>query len=109
MADGGLVRATRRVHYAWVVLGTVTLMMLAASGVRASFGVFIEPVEAEFGWGRTSMSAVASLSLLLYGAIGPVVGRLADRWGPRRPPRGRLLRPAAARRGAGSMRGGGSR
>jgi MFS family permease len=72
-----------RIHYAWVVLGAVTLVLLATSGVRSSFGVFIKPMEAEFGWDRTSLSIVASLSLFLYGAVGPFVGRLADRWGPR--------------------------
>jgi MFS family permease len=72
-----------RLHYGWVVLGTVTLLMLAASGVRSSFGVFIKPMEAEFGWDRTSMSVVAALSLFLYGAVAPFVGRLADRFGPR--------------------------
>ncbi len=70
-------------HYAWVVLGAVTVIMVAASGVRSAFGVFIKPMEAEFGWDRTSLSVVASLSLFLYGAIGPFVGRVADRWGPR--------------------------
>jgi len=76
-------RRSGSVHYAWIVLGTVTLVLLAASGVRSSFGVFIKPLEAEFGWTRTSLSAVAALSLFLYGAAGPFVGRLADRWGPR--------------------------
>lgn len=71
------------IHYGWVVLGAVTLLLLAASGVRSSFGVFIKPLEAEFGWARTSLSAVAALSLFIYGAVGPFVGRLADRWGPR--------------------------
>jgi len=73
----------RRVHYAWIVLGAATLILLASSGVRSSFGVFIKPLEAQFGWGRPSLSFVASLSLFLYGAMGPPVGRLADRWGPR--------------------------
>ncbi|MBI2466793.1 MAG: MFS transporter, partial [Candidatus Rokubacteria bacterium] len=81
MAGGGVVRG--RVHYAWVVLGTVALVLMAASGIRSSFGVFITPLEAEFGWDRTSLSVVASFSLFLYGAAGPFVGRLADRWGPR--------------------------
>lgn len=72
-----------RIHYGWVVLGAVAVLLLAASGVRSSFGVFIKPMEAEFGWGRTAMSAVAALSLFLYGAVGPFVGRLADRFGPR--------------------------
>ena len=78
-----LVPGRPRVHYAWIVLGVSSVILLMASGVRTSFGVFIKPLEAEFGWGRTSLSVVASLSLFLYGAVGPLVGRLADRWGPR--------------------------
>jgi MFS family permease len=66
-----------------VILGATAFALLAASGVRSAFGVFIKPMEAEFGWDRTALSLVASLSFLLNGASGPVVGRLADRWGPR--------------------------
>jgi len=78
------VSSTRRVHPAWIVLGAVTVCMLAASGIRSVFGVYIKPMEAEFGWGRGALSGAAAISLLLLGAVGPVVGRLADRWGPRR-------------------------
>ena len=74
----------RRPHPAWIVLAAVTLCMLAGTGIRASFGVYIKPMEAEFGWGRGALSGVAAISLLLLGAVGPFVGRLADRWGPRR-------------------------
>ncbi len=73
----------RRVHPAWIVLGAVTICMLTASGIRSVFGVYIKPMEAEFGWGRGALSGAAAISLLLLGAAGPVVGRLADRWGPR--------------------------
>src|SRR5437588_362321 len=73
-----------RRHPAWIVLGGVTLCMVAGSGLRSVFGVYIKPMEAEFGWGRGALSGAAAISLLLLGAAGPVVGRLADRWGPRR-------------------------
>ncbi len=73
-----------RIHFAWVVLGAVMLVMLAASGLRSVFGVFIKPLEAEFRWDRASLSGAAALSLFLLGAVGPFAGRLADRWGPRR-------------------------
>jgi MFS family permease len=99
MAGEGMVRrGAGRVHYAWVVLGAVTVMLLATSGVRSSFGVFIKPMEAEFGWDRTSLSIVASISLFLYGAMGPVVGWLADRWGPRG-----VLAAASVLLGAGTL------
>jgi MFS family permease len=71
-------------HYAWVVLGALVVVMLLASGLRAVFGVYIRPMESTFGWDRASLSGAAALSLLLLGAAGPIVGWLADRWGPRR-------------------------
>ena len=72
-----------RIHYAWVVLGALVVVMIAASGLRSVFGVFIKPMEAEFGWSRTSLSVAAALSLLLVGAVAPFTGRLADLWGGR--------------------------
>ena len=36
-------------HYAWVVLGALVIVMLLGSGLRAVFGVFIKPMEATFG------------------------------------------------------------
>jgi MFS family permease len=71
-------------HPAWVVLGALTFCMMAASGLRSVFGVYIKPMEAEFGWTRGALSGAAAISLLLLGAAGPLVGRLADLWGPRR-------------------------
>jgi MFS family permease len=79
-----MMRSGEKVHYAWVVLGALVLVMLIASGLRATFGVFIKPMEVTFGWDRASLSGAAALSLLLLGAVGPFVGWLADRWGPRR-------------------------
>jgi MFS family permease len=73
-----------RLHPAWIVLGALTLCMMAASGLRSVFGVYIKPMEAEMGWSRGALSGAAAISLLLLGASGPFLGRLADRWGPRR-------------------------
>jgi MFS family permease len=75
---------SRRLHPAWIVVGAVTLCLLASSGLRATFAVYIKPIEAEMGWSRGALSMAAAISILLLGAIGPFAGRLADRWGPRR-------------------------
>jgi MFS family permease len=78
------VSGPRRIHPAWIVLGALTLAMMTSSGLRGVFGVYIKPMEAEFGWSRSALSGAAALSLLLLGAVGPFAGLLADRWGPRR-------------------------
>ena len=74
----------RRVHPAWIVLVAVTVCLIATSGLRATFAVYIKPMEADLGWSRGALSIAAALSLLILGATGPFAGRLADRWGPRR-------------------------
>src|SRR5262249_56186629 len=58
-------------------------VMIRAGGLRASFGVFIKPMEAELGWSRTSLSIAAALSLFVYGLVAPFAGRAADLWGAR--------------------------
>src|SRR5438445_678157 len=63
----------RRVHPAWIVLGAVTLCMVAGSGLRSAFGVYIKPMEAEFGWGRGALSGAAAISLLVLRAVGLLV------------------------------------
>jgi len=73
----------KRVHYAWVIAAVVVLTLMISAGLRSTFGVFIKPLEREFGWSRTALSIVAAVSLFIYGASGPFAGRLADRIGPR--------------------------
>ena len=79
-----MTEARKRLYYGWVVLAAVVFVMLGGSGIRAVFGVFIKPIEAEFGWTRQQLSGAAALSLFVLGAVGPTVGWLADVWGPRR-------------------------
>lgn len=49
-----------------------------------SLAIFMRPVLAEFGWGRTELSLVFSASLLGCAFGGPVCGHFIDRFGVRR-------------------------
>jgi MFS family permease len=79
-----VIKTRQSLYYGWILLAAVVFVVLAGSGIRAVFGVFIKPIEAEFGWTRQQLSGAAALSLFVLGAVGPAVGWLADIWGPRR-------------------------
>ena len=48
-----------------------------------SFSVFLKPLLAEYGWSRADASLAYSLSFLVLGVLGVVMGYLTDRLGPR--------------------------
>lgn len=73
-----------RIHYAWVVVAVTFFTLLFAAGVRTIPSVIIVPLEAEFGWDRTSISFAVAVSLFAFGFGGPLGGSLVDRFGPRR-------------------------
>ncbi|HEY7467485.1 MAG TPA: MFS transporter [Dehalococcoidia bacterium] len=75
--------ARHGVHYSWVVVGVAFFVVVAASGVRATPGVLIRPLERDFGWSRSEISLAIALSLLVYGLASPLSGRIADRFGLR--------------------------
>ena len=74
----------KKPHYAWIVLGMTFVVMLTSAAIRATPGVMIVPLEKEFGWSRAVISVAISVSLLLYGLIGPFAAGLVNRYGPRR-------------------------
>lgn len=60
------------------------VVMLITAGVRATPGLFIVPLEAEFGWSTASISAVIAINIALFGLVGPFAATLMDRVGLRR-------------------------
>lgn len=48
-----------------------------------TFGIFIKPLSAEFGWGRESISAAFGFAAMSVAVCSPVLGRLLDRYEPR--------------------------
>lgn len=76
--------ATRKLHYAWVIAGVTFVIMLITSGVRATPGLFMVPLETEFGWSRAIISASIAVNIALFGLIGPFAASVMERWGLRR-------------------------
>ena len=75
--------SVKRLHYGWIVAAVTFLALLAAAGLRSSPSVFIVPIETEFGWTRTTVSAAIAINLLLYGLLGPFAAAFMDRIGLR--------------------------
>src|SRR6187431_3781813 len=76
--------STKRIHYAWIMAGVTFLVLLVTAGVRATPGVLFVPLEAEFGWSRTAISAAVAINIALFGLIGPFAASAMNRWGLRR-------------------------
>ncbi|GAB3649265.1 MFS transporter [Glycomyces tarimensis] len=66
-----------------VVIATLA-MGLTAPGQTASISVFIDPIIADLGVGRTAVSAAYMIGTLAGGCSLPWVGRAVDRYGVRR-------------------------
>ena len=67
-----------------VVLACGCLIMTISFGIRAGFGLFMQPMSLEYGWGREVFSFSIALQNLMWGALGAVAGGFADRYGPGR-------------------------
>jgi predicted MFS family arabinose efflux permease len=71
-------------HYAWVVAAVTFLTLLAAAGGRAAPGVMLLPLGNEFQWSRASVSLIVSITIFLYGLVGPFAAALYQTLGLRR-------------------------
>jgi MFS family permease len=67
-----------------VILACGCIIMCISFGIRAGFGLFLQPMSLEYGWGREVFSFSIALQNLAWGAIGAVAGGFADRFGPGR-------------------------
>ncbi len=65
----------------YLVLVCAVGIVFLSYGSRQSFGVYLRPITAEFGWGLQSMSLALGVQALIYGLSAPFVGAIADKWG----------------------------
>ncbi|WP_248767193.1 MFS transporter [Pseudomonas sp. MWU12-2345] len=76
--------ARRQVHYGWVVAAVTFLTMLVMAGAMGAPGVFIVPLEHEFGWSSAQISGALAIRFMLYGLMGPFAAAFMNYFGLRR-------------------------
>ena len=71
-------------YYGWLILGISSMATFAASGVsQVVLGGVQVYISDDTGWNISTFSYAATIGTWCSGLIAPVIGRMADRYGPR--------------------------
>jgi len=65
-----------RMHYAWLIVAVMFVVIVASVGVRAAPSVLIVPLQHDFGWSVATISGAVSLNIALFGLVGPFAAAL---------------------------------
>jgi MFS family permease len=76
--------ARRNIHYGWMMVGVTFLTALVSAGAVGAPGVFIVPLQKEFGWSTAAISSALSIRFILFGLMAPFAAALLNRYGLRR-------------------------
>ncbi|MGM0785276.1 MAG: MFS transporter [Pseudomonadota bacterium] len=74
--------AIRRHALFLTLLGSLVISL--AMGLRHGFGLFLEPMSSDLGWGRGVFAFALAIQNLVWGLAQPFAGALADRFGAAR-------------------------
>src|SRR5215475_4703761 len=88
--------ARRNIHYGWVMVGVTFLTALVTAGAVGAPGVFIVPLQHEFGWTTADISSALSIRFILFGLMAPFAAALMNRYGLRNVTLSALLIVASA-------------
>ncbi|MDO9296099.1 MFS transporter [Bradyrhizobium sp.] len=75
--------ARRNIHYGWAMVGVTFLTALISAGTVGAPGVFIVPLQKEFGWSTAEISSALSIRFILFGLMAPFAAALLNRYGLR--------------------------
>jgi MFS family permease len=73
-----------RFYQRWMIVGISFINLAASFGLILSFSIFFVAILEEFSWSRASIAGAFSVSTLLFGISSGFMGRLIDRFGPRK-------------------------
>jgi MFS family permease len=73
-----------KINYGWWIVGATFYSSLIFSGcIYFAFSLFVKPLQAEFGWNRSTIMAAFTFLFLTIGITSPFAGKAVDRYGPR--------------------------
>lgn len=72
-----------RLFYGYIIVALTFVIHLISFSLSDSYGVLINPWVDDFGWTRATISGAYSLSFVLMGVLGIVMGIVTDKYGPR--------------------------
>ena len=73
-----------RLNYGWIIVGVSFVNLSLTSAIWYSFSVFFVAFLREFGWSRSVCAGAFSTFVILHSFVGPFIGGMVDRLGPRR-------------------------
>lgn len=72
-----------KIFYGWIIVAVALAIISLGMGLMLSLGVFMEPLQLAFGWGRRHIASANMYGWLAYGVSSFVFGTLSDRFGTR--------------------------
>src|SRR3569832_2923083 len=75
--------ARRNIHYGWAMVALPFFTALITAGAVGAPGVFIVPLQHEFGWSTAEISSALSIRFILFGLMAPFAAALLNRYGLR--------------------------
>ena len=67
---------------AWTVTLAAAGILMVTMGARQSLGLFVSPMNTSTGLGIVTISLALAVGQFMWGAIQPIAGAVADRYGP---------------------------
>ena len=73
----------RNIHYGWAMIAVTFVTALVSAAAVGAPGVFIVPLQKEFGWSTAEISSAMSIRFVLFGLMAPFAAALMNRYGLR--------------------------
>ena len=73
-----------KIYYGWLIVGALFLSSAIGVGTRQGFGVFVDTWGEDWEVNVSTISLAAAIGWLVNGLAAPILGQMADKYGPKR-------------------------